>query len=609
MPAGVPRPKMMFTPPGPGNPPPVRRDQDEPDQRRSARVDPGVDRPFPPPARPAGVLFDAVLLDRDGTLVEDVPYNGDPEKVRPLPGVREALDRLRAAGLRLGVVTNQSGLARGLFGAADLARVNARVEELLGPFDDWQVCPHDDRAGCRCRKPEPGMVYAASGALGTVPARCVLVGDIGADMVAAGAAGAGAILVPTPVTRPEEIAAAPHVARDLPAAVTEILRRQNALRPTTPRRDRAGTVLVVRSDSAGDVLVTGPAIRAVAAGARKIVLLCGPRGRAAADLLPGIDEVVEWPLPWIDGDPQPVDPDDMRHLTDRLTRLGADEAIIFTSYHQSPLPLALLLRVAGVPTIHAISDDYPGSLLDTRHRVPVGVPEPERALSLAAAAGFALPDHDGPGLRLRPDAVPPPPAELGGPGYVVLHPGSTVQARACPPDLAARIVRVLAEAGHRVVVTGGPHERELTALVAGDLGVDLGGRTGLAGLAAVLTGAGALVVGNTGPAHVAAALGVPVVSLFAPTVPYGQWGPYRVPAVRLGDAGAPCRDTRATSCPVAGHPCLSRLDPADVLAAVRLLDVPADRPPARTGPTVGVAAVAAGPPVGRAVTTSGGSGR
>ncbi|MEV0158361.1 HAD family hydrolase, partial [Micromonospora sp. NPDC050686] len=146
-----------------------------------------------PPARGAWsggpALFDAVLLDRDGTLVEDVPYNGDPEKVRPLPGVREALDRLRAAGLRLGVVTNQSGLARGYFTAADMRAVHARIEELLGPFDDWQVCPHDDRAGCRCRKPAPGIVYAAAGALGTVPARCVLVGDIGADVIAAGAAG------------------------------------------------------------------------------------------------------------------------------------------------------------------------------------------------------------------------------------------------------------------------------------------------------------------------------------------------------------------------------------------------------------------------------------
>ncbi|MFJ6197720.1 HAD-IIIA family hydrolase [Micromonospora sp. NPDC092111] len=569
----------------------MRRDA-EPYQRRPGRVDPvagpGADGP---------VLYDAVLLDRDGTLVEDVPYNGDPGKVRPVPGARAALDRLRAAGLRLGVVTNQSGLARGLFTAAQLRAVNARVEELLGPFDTWQFCPHDERAGCACRKPAPGMVHAAARSLGTTPQRCVLVGDIGADMTAAGAAGAAGVLVPTSTTRPAEVAAAPHVVADLPAAVDLILSRAALVAGPAPRR--AGTVLVVRSDSAGDVLVTGPAVRAVAAHAARVVLLCGPRGRDAGSLLPGVAELIEWPLPWIDGDPAPVDPRDIDRLTERLRAVHADEAVVFTSFHQSALPLALLLRMAGIPRVSAVSDEYPGSLLDVRHRVPDGLPEPERALSLAAAAGFALPADDDPRLRIRTDRLPPAPAGLGGPGYVVLHPGSAVPTRAVPPELAARIVRVLTAAGHRVAVTGGPDETALTAHVAGDTGVDLGGRTGLADLAAVLAGAGALVVGNTGPAHLAAALGVPVVSLFAPTVPYGQWGPYRVPAVRLGDAAAPCRDTRATVCPVPGHPCLAAVEPGRVLDAVRLLGVPADPPRAGLTPTAGGPDVAAPVAAGR----------
>ncbi|MER7461220.1 HAD-IIIA family hydrolase [Micromonospora sp. NPDC126480] len=542
------------------------------------------------PSRPR--LFDAVLFDRDGTLVEDVPYNGDPEKVRPVPGARVALDGLRAAGLRLGVVTNQSGLAKGLFTRAQMAAVHARIEQLLGPFDAWLVCPHDDGDGCGCRKPAPGLVRAAARELGTVPGRCVLVGDIGRDVGAALAAGAQAVLVPTAVTRAVEVEAAPWVAVDLPGAVAEILRRQAAVDPVTyqppagrraggraGRRaggragGRVGTVLVVRSDSVGDVLVTGPGIRAVAAGARRVVLLCGPRGRAAADLLPGVDEVIEHRLPWIDPDPGPVDAADLGALTGRLAAVAADEAVIFTSYHQSPLPLALLLRTIGVTRIAAISDDYPGSLLDIRHRVPTGVPEPERALSLAAAAGYALPDHDEPTLRLRPDLLdgPLPHPALTEPGYVVVHPGASVPARACPPHRCAAIVAALTDAGHRVVVTGAPHERELTAYVAGDRAVDLGGRTPLAELARVLAGARAVVVGNTGPAHLAAAVGTPVVSLFAPTVPFGQWGPWRVPVVRLGDAGAGCRDTRASACPVPDHPCLAGLDPGEVVDAIRLL--------------------------------------
>ena len=519
-------------------------------------------------------LYDAVLFDRDGTLVADVPYNGDPARVEPMPGARAALDRLRAAGFRLGVVTNQSGLARGLFGAEALAAVHRRIEQLLGPFDTWQVCPHDDRAGCRCRKPQPGLITAAAEALGTVPARCVVVGDIGRDVAAARAAGAAGVLVPTPVTLPPEIDAASDVAPTLDAAATLILQREALVTPAPRPVRRAGTVLVVRSDSAGDVLVTGPGIRAVAHGADRVVLLCGPRGRAAAELLPGVDEIVEWRLPWIDARPDPVDPADMAALTERLRATGAAEAVVFTSFHQSALPLAVLLRMAGIGRITAISDDYPGSLLDVRHRVPPGVPEPERARSVAAAAGFALPPGDDGRLRVTGGAEDAGPAGE----YVVVHPGASVEARACPPETMRRIVAALAAAGHRVVVTGGPGERRLAGYVAGSGGEDAG-PTSMGELARLLSGAACVVVGNTGPAHLAAAVGTPVVSLFAPTVPYGQWGPYRVPAVRLGVAGAPCRDTRAAVCPVPGHPCLSDVDPGEVVAAVRLLaGVPATEP-------------------------------
>jgi HAD superfamily hydrolase (TIGR01662 family) len=527
-------------------------------------------------------LFDAVLFDRDGTLVEDVPYNGDPEAVHPMPGARAALDRLRAAGLRLGVVTNQSGLARGRFQPSDLDRVHRRIEDLLGPFDTWQVCPHDEGAGCWCRKPAPGLVLAAARALATVPGRCVVVGDIGRDMAAAGAAGAFGVLVPTAVTRPDEIAAAPSVAGDLSHAVDLILRRQRLCaappdRPADPAgRPRAGHVLVVRADAAGDVLLTGPAIRAIAAGAQRVTMLCGPRGRSAAELLPGVDAVVEHPLPWID--PLPPTPEqglaalqrsDVDDLVARLVAIGADEALVFTSFHQSPLPLALVLRMAGVPRISAISDDYPGSLLDLRHRPPLGLPEVERALSLAAAAGFALPPGDDGALRV---SAAPASAAAGTDRYVVVHPGASVPARACPPERCAEIVTALAAAGRRVLVTGAPDERELTASVAGRDGVDLGGRTDLGELAALIAGARCAVVANTGPAHLAVAVGTPVVSLFAPTVPFGQWGPYRVPWVRLGDATAACGNTRATTCPVPGHPCLSTVDPGEVVAAVATLD-------------------------------------
>ncbi len=168
-------------------------------------------------------LPDLVLFDRDGTLVHDFPYNGDPEWVRPVDGAREALDRLRARGVRTGVVSNQSGVARGIITRTQVDACMARLDELLGPFETIQVCPHGPEDGCTCRKPAPGMVEAACAELDVDPARCVVVGDIGADVEAAAAAGAAGIMVPTPVTRKQEVAAASQVAGTLTAAVDDVL--------------------------------------------------------------------------------------------------------------------------------------------------------------------------------------------------------------------------------------------------------------------------------------------------------------------------------------------------------------------------------------------------
>ena len=139
----------------------------------------------------------AVLLDRDGTLVRDVPYNGDPAQVVAVPGAAQALARLRAAGVPLALVSNQSGVARGLLTMDQVQAVNRRLEELVGPLGPWLVCPHGPDDGCDCRKPAPGLVLAAAAALNVDPADCVVVGDIGADVDAARAAGARSILVPT----------------------------------------------------------------------------------------------------------------------------------------------------------------------------------------------------------------------------------------------------------------------------------------------------------------------------------------------------------------------------------------------------------------------------
>ncbi|MEA2200773.1 MAG: hypothetical protein QOI89_1369 [Solirubrobacteraceae bacterium] len=325
-------------------------------------------------------------------------------------------------------------------------------------------------------------------------------------------------------------------------------------------------VLMVRQDSIGDVLLAGPAVRAVAGAGASVTLLCGPRGRAAAELLPGVAEVLVWRADWIDPDPEPIARDHLGRLIESIAGRDFAEALILTSFHQSPLPLALLLRVAGVPRIAAISEDYPGSLLDLRHKVDEDLHEVERGLSLAEACGYRLPLGDAGVLRIRSTAALHDRAAALAP-YVVVHPGASVPARAWSAGRHAQLVRRLTAAGRNVVVTGGKDERELTAVVCRDAApgrvADLGGETDLDQLGAVLARAEAMVVANTGPAHLAAAVGTPLVSVYAPTVPSSRWHPWGVPYALLHQ-DVPCAGCHARECPVDGHPCVEEVTAAVV---------------------------------------------
>ncbi len=329
--------------------------------------------------------------------------------------------------------------------------------------------------------------------------------------------------------------------------------------------------LVARMDSLGDVLLSGPLVRAVASTATSVTYLCSPTGAPAARLLPGVDEVLVGRAGWIEASAPPVDRSVVDDLVDRIAERHIDVALVLGSFHQSPLPLALVLRMAGVACIGAVSVDYPGSLLDLRHHVVDDLHEVERSLSLGAALGYDLPVGDDGGLRVELPALSPEPVGVPDGPYIVVHPGASVPARAWHHRHHAELVRRLSTEGRRVVVTGGPTERELTAAVAGRAALDLGGRLDLVGLAHVLRRADVAVVANTGPAHLAAAVGCPVVSVFAPTVPAVRWRPWRVPHVLLGDQTIACAGCRARTCPVEGHPCIDALEVATVADAVRRL--------------------------------------
>ena len=140
-----------------------------------------------------------------------------------MPGAAAALQRLRHAGIPIAVISNQSGIGRGLLDRREVDAVNERIDELLGPFDAWLVCPHTDADGCDCRKPMPGLVHQAARRLGVSPDDCVVIGDIGADMGSARRPVLGRFWCRPPRPGRDEVRAAPQRARTLTDAVDIVL--------------------------------------------------------------------------------------------------------------------------------------------------------------------------------------------------------------------------------------------------------------------------------------------------------------------------------------------------------------------------------------------------
>jgi len=327
--------------------------------------------------------------------------------------------------------------------------------------------------------------------------------------------------------------------------------------------------LVVRLDNVGDVLLAGPAVRAVAASDGEVAVMTSSRAAAAAKLLPAVDQVVTFDAPWMPFEAGEFDPAPVSRVVEQVAAIEPDEALVLTSFHQSPLPMALLLRMAGVPRVAATCVDYPGSLLDIRHPYFDEHHEVTQALSLCAAAGHRLPAGDEGELRLQ---LPACTVDLPGKAYVVVHPGASVPARGLPPLRAADAVRALVSNGFHVAVTGSDVERTLAREVAAAAPACrvrvYAGETDLAQFAHLVAHAEAIVCGNTAAAHVAAAVGTPVVEAFAPVVPAHRWRPWMVPNVLLGSLDIGCAGCRARVCPVAGQPCLQPFTAAAVLDAL-----------------------------------------
>jgi ADP-heptose:LPS heptosyltransferase len=343
----------------------------------------------------------------------------------------------------------------------------------------------------------------------------------------------------------------------------------------------ARRVLAVRLDNLGDVLVTTPAIHAIRESLPRatITLLASEVGAQAGRLNPDIDDVMIYSAPWMDPwDRLPLDPGREERAIAAVKKGAFDAAVIFTSFRQSPLPAAYLCYLAGIPLRLAASIDGPGSLLTTRHRHPERpMHEVERGLDLVGAVGITT-DDDRLVLRVPETARDEAAALLeGSRPLVVVHPGCSMPARTYPWGMYAEVTDGLVrDLDARVVVTGAEHERDLVSTViqatnprTRDRVVDAAGALSFPALCALIQGANAVVTNNTGPMHVAAAVGTPVVALFALTNPPEQWGPWRVPHRMLWHE-MPCRICYSRVCPTT-HDCLRGVPPMMVVAAAREL--------------------------------------
>jgi D-glycero-D-manno-heptose 1,7-bisphosphate phosphatase len=168
-----------------------------------------------------------IVLDRDGTIVIDRGYADDAAGLEFVPGAAEGLRSLHVSGYRLLVITNQSGVGRGLFPLERVHQMNARLEVMVreagARLERIYFCPHAPEAGCACRKPAPGLLAQAAAELRFDPARAVVIGDKESDIEFGRRAGATTILIAARRPSPSARVQADFVAPDLLAAAHELL--------------------------------------------------------------------------------------------------------------------------------------------------------------------------------------------------------------------------------------------------------------------------------------------------------------------------------------------------------------------------------------------------
>lgn len=345
-------------------------------------------------------------------------------------------------------------------------------------------------------------------------------------------------------------------------------------------------ILAVRLDAMGDLLMTSPAMRALkrARRGKRLTLLTSSAGAAMARLIPEIDDVIVYQAPWMKASSRSGNAGADRAMIEELRAAKFDGAVVFTVHSQNPLPAAMLCYLADIPLRLAHCRENPYHLLTD------WIPEPEphallrhevrRQLDLVAHIGAST-DDQRLSLRLPTAAHTQAHAFLAGARielqtpWAVIHPGASAPSRRYPAEGYAQVARTLVRRyGWQVIFTGSTGEFELIEHIRLLMGVpshSAAGRIELPALCALIDAAPVLIANNTGPAHIAAAVGTPVVDLYALT--NLQHMPWMVES-RVLYHDVPCKHCYKSICPQGHHDCLRRVTPmAIVEAAMELVTV------------------------------------
>jgi lipopolysaccharide heptosyltransferase II len=343
--------------------------------------------------------------------------------------------------------------------------------------------------------------------------------------------------------------------------------------------NQAQNLLCIRLDTIGDVLMTTPAIRALKESqpGRRVTLLTSSAGATIAPLIPELDHYLVYDSPWLKATAPRSDSRPEYEMADFLRQQGFDGAVIFTVYSQSPLPSAFLCYLADIPLRLAHCHENPYQLLPDW----IKDPEPDqfirhevqRQLDLVAHIGCQTSDER---LSLQVKAsdrstvlelLERSQLNLSRP-WVIIHPGATAMSRRYPATSFAEVARRLfLEFDCQIVLTGTEPERDLIESIQSMMEVpsqSYVGQLSLGELAALIELAPVLISNNTGPVHIAAAIGTPIVDLYALT--NLQHTPWKVPH-RLLFHDVPCKLCYKSICPEGHQHCLTLVTPEQVIQA------------------------------------------